>query len=98
MSVVKNSRTGRWDVRIQYMHTRIRGGSHDTEELAQKAEKKKLAELKALEKLNIDNCGKYEPAYEQTDESLVRRMIRRFKAKQAERRKDKQTTEKLEAL
>ncbi len=98
MSIRKNKATNRFEVRVQYKNIRMRGGSYKTQKEAAAAEKKIERKLRELEKIGMDSCGKYEPSYEQTDENLVRRMIRRFKAHKAERLKDKQTRDKLEAM
>lgn len=97
MSVTQTN-SGRYEVRVQYQGKRVRGGRFDTITEAKIAEAKLLHELKKLEKLSVDNCGKYEPKFVHTENSAIHKLIARYRKRKAERALDKAAREALEAL
>ena len=98
MSVFKDSKTGKWNVRVYYRGKSYRAGTYKTKKEALAVHDKRLQDLKNLEKISIDNVpAKYMKLIE-TDKSIVRKAINRFKKKMAERRKDKETRQKLEQI
>lgn len=106
MSVFKDGKTGKWNVRVYYRGKSYRAGTYKTKKEALAVHDKRLQDLKNLEKISIDNLpAKYEPKLIEVDRDIVSKWIRRGRKLQAdiarrreERRKDKETKLKLEKM
>lgn len=99
MSVTKNAKTGKWDVRVQYHGKRLRAGSFTTEKKALAVEASTLERLKKLEKVNLDNLpAKYEPKYVETDKNLIQKLVAAYRKRQAEKALDRETRSQLEQM
>lgn len=89
-------KNGKWRARIQVYSTRYSLGTYRTMKEASAAEVKKQREL--ARKLNY-TLADYPLKYEATEHPVFWRELRKwFKKLRAERRKDKETRNKLEKL
>lgn len=61
---IHQTKTGRYAVKLDFYNHIVSGGYYGRKKEAERIAKSMQRKLKRLEKFGIDNCGKYEPQFE----------------------------------